>query len=175
MKLLLRLVFIAAFCLATVGAAGFPSPREALALPLLVGGLALVALCGVLMRRRRAAEDASGREGASKAQLAAGLADVLARMRRVEAEAGELGGPALADRLDEILGGPCAELGNRNEDYARLLGIADYTRIWDGFATGERLLARAWSMSADGFPHEGRLEIPKARAYFERAVAEAAV
>lgn len=171
--LLLRLAFLAGFCLATVGAAGFAQEREPQAVPFLAAGLAIVAATGVAQRLRRGrAERAAGGGGVSRAGLAADLAEVLAAARRIEAEAAHLAPADLAARLDE-LSVRCAVIGNRNEEYQRLLGLRDYTAIWDGFATGERLLARAWSMSTDGYPNEARAELPRARAQFERAAAAA--
>ncbi len=172
LSLLLRLLFLAGVGLATVGAAGFASPREPEALPFLATGLALVAVTGFLQRRARRAAGAAAGGGLSRAQLAAAVGELLAGTRRLEADAGQLDAAGLAARL-EHLAGLCVEIGARNEDYQRLLGLRDYARIWDGFATGERLLSRAWSMSTDGFPEPARLEVPRARAHFEKSLAAA--
>lgn len=170
MRILLRIVFLLGFCAATVGAAGFATPREPEALPLLVGGLLLVAGCGFAGRRLRRADESVGSGAAGRAELAAALQGVVAAVQAVRDDAPRLGDAELAARLDAILV-PCAALGNRNEEFMRSLGLAEYTRVWDGFATGERLLARAWSMAADGFAEASRAEIPKACAHFERAAA----
>lgn len=172
MALFLRILFIAGFCLATVGAAGFTSPREPEALPFLIAGLVVVAFTGLMQKRVRRQADAAGGSGLSRAQLAAAVAEVLEGTRRLEAEAGRLENAALGARL-ESLAGRCAEIGSVNEDYIRLLGLKEYTLIWDGFASGERLLNRAWSMSMDGFPADARLELPRARAHFEKSAAAA--
>lgn len=172
MAAFLRLLFIAGFCLATVGAAGFASPREPEALPFLIVGLVVVAITGLMQRRMRRQADAAGADGLSRAQLAAAVTEVLEGTRRLEAEAARLDHAELGARIEQ-LAGRCAEIGSVNEDYIRLLGLREYTLIWDGFATGERLLNRAWSMSTDGFPADARLELPRARAHFERSAAAA--
>jgi len=172
MAALLRLLFIAGFCLATVGAAGFTSPREPQALPFLIAGLVVVAFSGLVQKRMRRHADAAGVDGLTRAQLAAAVTEVLEGTRRLEAEAAQLENAELGARIEQ-LAGRCAEIGAVNEDYIRLLGLREYTRIWDGFATGERLLSRAWSMSTDGFPEPARLELPRARAHFERSAAAA--
>lgn len=173
MKILLRIVFVAGFCLATIGAAGFAHEREPAAAPLLAAGLGLVLLTAITTRLRRDHGGAGPGGGRNRSQLAERLAAITHEARAIEAAGPGLQAPALVERLDALLSGPCAEVGADNEEWARLLGLAEYTRIWDGFATGERLLARAWSMSADGHAGEARDLLPRIRAQFERAAAAA--
>ena len=54
---------------------------------------------------------------------------------------------------------------------AALLGFSKYAGIWDGVASAERLLSRAWSMATDGHLQEAIEELPRARAQIERACA----
>ena len=170
MHLLLRAVFVLAFCVATIGAAGFTKTPERLAWPLYGGGLAVTLATGFLLRRRARA---AAREAAAGDLSLAGLQDSVRRirddLRRLEAEQGGLAQDVLVARMDAILMA-CRAVGTRNEDYLRALGTQVYVSVWDGFSTAERLIARAWSMSVDGFPHEGVLEIPKARAHLDRAL-----
>ena len=173
MNLLLRIVFIVAFCVATIGAAGFAEPVEPLAVPLFGAGLAVTLAAGWMLRRhaRAAAAEAAAGEH-SLAALGAAVARIRDDAKRIAGDAASLDSDALAARLDALII-ECRMLGNRNEDFLRALGTQSYVRVWDGFATGERLLARAWSMAADGYAEEARLEIPKACAHLERASAGA--
>ena len=173
MNLLLRIVFILAFCAATIGAAGFADSPERLAWPLLIGGLAITLATGWRLRGRARARAASAASGdLSLIALGAAVSRIHAATQSVELRAAALDAPALAEQLDEVIVA-CRLLGNRNEDFLNALGTEKYVRVWDGFAVGERLLARAWSMAADGYATEARAELPKARAHLERAVAGA--
>lgn len=173
MTFLLRIVFVLAFCVATVGAMGFAKEVEPAAWPLFGAGLLTTLAAGWLLRKRAHAEAASAASGElSLASLGAAVGQIRAAAAALESEAAALDSAALAARLDEVIL-QCRMLGNRNEDFLRALGTEHYVRVWDGFATGERLLARAWSMAADGYDREARAEIPKARAHLERAVAGA--
>lgn len=173
MILLLRIVFVASFCVATIGATGFAEEPERLAWPLLGGGLGVTVLSGWLLRRHARAAAASAAVGElSLAALGAEVARILRAADAVAAESGALESEALAQRLDAVIT-ECRMLGNRNEDFLRALGTQAYVRVWDGFASGERLLARAWSMAADGYVEQARMEIPKACAHLQRAAAGA--
>jgi hypothetical protein len=172
MGLLLRLSFLIGFCLATLGAAGFASPREPEAVVFLAVGLALVATVGIMQRSRRLHTEAVVSGGITRAGLATELDALLNSAQELSGAADRLEGQVLVARL-EALAVSWSAIGVRNEEYQRLLGLKDYVRVWDGFATGERLLARAWSMAADGYVEEARLELPKACAHLERAAAGA--
>ncbi len=163
----LRLLFVVAFCVMTVGAAGFAKDVEPLAWPLYGGGLVLTLVTGVALKRRTQRETAAAAAGSASlevlvAEVRAIHADVLAIQQSPLQDA------ALLARLEAVLA-RCALLGQRNEEFLRTLGFEAYVRVWDGFATGERLIARAWSMTADGFAAEGRAELPRAQAALARA------
>ncbi|MBC8328616.1 MAG: hypothetical protein H8E31_07705, partial [Planctomycetes bacterium] len=116
----------------------------------------------------------SGRGGAlDRAGLAAALHDLALQLDALEADQGTLEPGALCRRIDALLLGPYFELGGRNEEYARVLGPGLYSRIWEGFAVSERLLARAWSMATDGHLEEALLELPRARQQLALAVQRA--
>ena len=169
--LILRIVFITAFCVATVGAAGFAQEVERLAWPLFGGGLAVTVAAGLALRSRtRAAIHEAGAAGLDQEGLLAAVEQIEREVVRLEQDMADLDARAFAERVDDVLKDRCHPLGLLNEDYLRVLGAAAYTRVWDGFANGERLLARAWSMAADGFLDEARAEVPKALAHFRRAV-----
>lgn len=159
---LARVVLVLGFCAATVGAAGFAEPVEGLAWPLFLLGLAAVLGGGLVLRsetRRRVELDQGG--ALSQAGLAAALHDLTGRLGALDEEKQGLAPEELCQRIDALLAGPYFELGARNEDYFRALGPGAYTRIWEGFAISERLLARAWSMAADGHPAQALEELPR--------------
>lgn len=173
MNLLLRIVFILAFCAATIGAAGFAEEIEPQAWPLFLGGLTVTLISGWMLRTRaRAAAAAAAAGELSLTALGAAVGSIHQAALAVASAAAQLEATALAERLDEVIV-QCRILGNRNEDFLRALGTEKYVRVWDGFASGERLLARAWSMAADGYAEEARGELPKALAHLERAAAGA--
>ncbi len=170
--LLLRALFIAAFCVATVGAAGFAETREPEALPLFLGGGAGILLFGLLLRVRARALIAAASAGElSESGLRGAVARIADSARALDAEKESSSASELVRRLDALLA-DCAALGNRNEDYMRALGMAAYTRVWDGFSTAERLLARSRSMAADGHLQGARLELTRARDFLADALGE---
>jgi hypothetical protein len=170
MKILANLLFIGGFCLATVGGAGFSDPIEQHAMMMFVAGLVMCLVGGIVIRRMTHAEaHEKAAEGLSEPALAAAIADLHRRTRQLAEDADGLDAKALCARIDELLQGPFFDIGSRNEDYMRVLGNAVYTRYWDGFAVGERLIARAWSMAADGALEEARAELPGVVANLQRA------
>lgn len=170
-----RLLLVLGVCLGAIGAAGFGDEVEAEAWPLYVLGIVACLAGGLLLRRdlrRRATE--GGAEGVSRAALAEALAG-LAREVTDLAEAREaLDREVFCERIDALLAGPCFEIGSRSEDYARLLGPTDYAETWEGFATCERLLSRAWSIATDDHLEEARAELPRAREAIRTAAERAA-
>jgi len=173
MSMLLRLVFILSFCVATIGATGFAEEIEAMAWPLFGGGLLVTLASGWMLRQQSRSEAASAAAGELSLTALGSAVDAIRQAAiAVETESSTLDSAALAERLDEVIV-QCRILGNRNEDFMRALGTEKYVRVWDGFATGERLLARAWSMAADGYVEEARGELPKALAHLARATAGA--
>lgn len=172
MQVLLRLAFLIGFCLATLGAAGFASPREPEAAWFLAIGLVLVMTIGVVQRAQRRRSESVAAGGLTRSGLAQDLDALLTAARTLSSGAAGLTDTDLVARLEGIAVS-CSAIGTKNEEYQRLLGLKTYVRVWDGFATGERLLARAWSMAADGYVADARLELPKACAHLERAAAGA--
>lgn len=171
MKYLAQLLFIVGFCLATIGGAGFSDSIESYALLLFGVGLALCLVGGLLLRR---AVHASAHEmvadGLSEEGLARSIDKIIADVRVLVGDANILDAKQLVVRIDALLQGPYFDIGSRNEDYMRVLGNAVYTQYWDGFAVSERLLARSWSMAADGALEEARAELPGVLKNIERAV-----
>lgn len=171
MKLIANLLFIGGFCLATIGGAGFADPLEDMALVLFVVGM-VVCLVGGLMLRKISHAEAHERAsaGLSEEGMLAGMQELAVGVDALCADAADLDGKGLCMRADALLQGGYFDLGSHNEDYMRVLGNATYTRYWDGFAVSERLLARAWSMAADGALEEARAELPGVRSNLARAL-----
>ena len=75
--LVLRVVLIVSFCVATLGAAGFAEQPEPLAMPLLLGGGVVMIAVGLVMRRRAHADaEAEHGDALSFEGLAAEVATV---------------------------------------------------------------------------------------------------
>ncbi len=147
--------------------------REPGASSLFVIGLLLLGAGGFLARQQRlqAGVSVSGRAAGELSDLRSRLEQAREALEALELEAHPLEAGPLRERLDEIQKGPFLEISDASEDWMLRLGFAAYARIWDGFASAERLTARAWSMATDGFPGEAFRELPRARAALERSLA----
>ena len=176
MKLLANLVLVLGFCVGTVGAAGFAEPRESLALPLLAVGLAGVFAGGFLTRwaRRAAVEDAAPGAGGRLGLFRDLLEKIRVGVEGLDREKESLPADDFRERIDRLLREEYFDLTSRNDELASLVGFAGYARVWEGVATAERLLARAWSMATDGYLAEARGEIPLAHEHLERSAKELA-
>jgi len=171
MKLIATILFIAGFCIATIGGGGFAEELEDYALVLFIGGLSICLIGGLILRRIAHEEiHVQAADGISEEGLIEGIKKLHEGVDRLCNDAASLDGKALCTRADELLQGTYFDLGSRNEDYIRVLGNATYTRYWDGFAVSERLLARCWSMAADGALEEARAELPGVRSHLQRAL-----
>lgn len=171
--LLLRLILIVGFCAATLGAAGFADPVEPAAPWML--GLGMVAVLGagfVLRRRMHEAAHAAESGGFNLPSLISQIDAVARRTETLASEAEDLDREALCGSVNELLHGPCFEIGSANETWMRALGNRDYVAVWDGFAVGERLLARVWSLGTDGYVEEARKELRSAARHLRRSVDE---
>lgn len=172
MMLILRIVLIFGFCLATLGAAGFADPVEAAAPWMLGIGMGSLAVSGFMLRRLT--HEAAHAEQGSSLSLEGLIAEVSALSKRLDtlaADGIDLDRAAICERVNELLHGPFFEIGSRNEAYIRALGNADYVSVWDGFAIAERRLARSWSLATDGHLEEARAELPAAARHLRRASA----
>ena len=147
--------------------------REPGAASLFAAGLLLLAAGGFLARQQRLQPgvSVSGRAAGELSDLRSRLQQAREALQALEEEAAALPAGLLRERLDEIQKGPFLEISDASEDWMLRLGFAAYARIWDGFASAERLTARAWSMATDGFPGEAFRELPRARAALERSLA----
>ena len=188
-----RALIILGFCAAAIGAAGLrmpPSPGEILSLiesnptflatlvPIspavsifICGTLALVT-GGILLKLAKKSTAAAGKEGdGTVKEFAALLEGIRGEVQALDDSRAGLTDEELTRRIDELLKNQYLDLTLRNEELAGLLGFSKYAGIWDGVASAERLLSRAWSMATDGHLEEAIEELPRARAQIERACA----
>ncbi len=186
MKLLPNLLLVLGVCAGALGASGFHTPyaadaesgaiaREEWALPLFGLGLVLLGAGGFLLRAERRALTATGGGAHTESRV---YRDEIEAIRAMVAELDErkdeLSSEELRARVDKLLAEEYFDLTRKSDQLIALVGFSEYARVWEGVATAERLLARCWSMCADGYPDEGKAELPLARASLDRAV-EAAI
>ncbi len=176
MKALSQLLIVLGFCVAAIGAAGFDRTPEPEAWPLFGGGLVALAAGAFLAKQTAKAED-----GAAAAQSSGRGLEIQSKIEvirdmvvKLDDEKEGLSPNTLCERIDSLLRNEYFDLASNNEDIAKELGFNDYARVWDGIAVGERLLARVWSISTDGFHEEALKSLPDARRNLERAASAAA-
>ena len=171
MRLFAKFLLVLGTCLAAVGAAGFTENPENEAWVFFLGGL-ILCFAGTRFQRISIQEEAgpAHHSAAVMGGLRGRLRAALKATIFLDETCDEIGEEEFCSRLDELLRGEFFEMGGRVEEYQRLLGFADYSRVWEGVAIGERLLSRAWSMATDGHLEEAFMEIPLARAALSRAL-----
>jgi len=179
----LRIIAVAAFCAATLGAAGLhdvaalvdwelgtPLPHAFWPLVLVVAGVAaLIAtrVAGARLSRRAAGSGSS--HGARRAEFEALLTRLAAVVAALEEDAGGLQRRELVARIGAVESGELFDLVSRHEELATLVGFSQYARVWDGVATAERSIARAWSLATDGHVDAARELVPVASALLEQS------
>ena len=170
--LVANLFLVIGFCLGTVGAAGFGPETQDLAWPFLIAGSGLMVV-GAFLRRRalKGLVDTQSVGQGSMEKLQAGLTSVQNQMQALCLEMDSMQEVDFRSRLDSVLEETVFDLTKDSEDYLSEFGFAQYARVWDGIAVGERLLARAWSMATDGHIAEAREEVRLSLAEFSRASA----
>jgi len=169
-NLVSRIAMTAGFCAGTVGATGFGETVEPLAWPLFVGGLGVVAFVGIAEKLASRSRAGDGEELHGEKQRFLEMITAI-RDRVVEIDDGRatLSPEEVRQGIDHLLTNEYFDLTSRNEELIALLGFQDYARVWEGVATAERLLSRAWSMATDGHPEQGFESLPRARTQIEAA------
>ncbi|MCP4861935.1 MAG: hypothetical protein GY902_11920, partial [Planctomycetes bacterium] len=115
MKYIAQLLFIGGFCVATIGGAGFSDPLEPNALIMFIGGLVLVLIGGIMLRRAAHAEaHEKVSDGLSEEGLANSIKRIADDVRSLVSDASSLDGKQLCTRIDAILQGPFFDVGSRN-------------------------------------------------------------
>ncbi len=171
MRIFGNILLVLGTCFAAVGAAGFADTVESGAWPFFLGGLALC-LAGAKFSRL-AGKDAAGLAHHPTAVVGSfrkRLRAIVESVAFLDQTRDEIGSEEFCSRVDDLLRGTFFEMGLRVDEYQRLLGFADYSRVWEGIAIGERLLARSWSMATDGHFAEALEEITLAKEALDRAL-----
>jgi len=210
MKFLSSLLMVIGFCVGTLGAAGFQTPRlidaaestdgrvdsaesapaserapaveesreaggfETLAWPLFLSGIGAMLVGWILkfiLATRTRDEVAHGAGDLTGTQAI--LLGILSLRDQVSGIASGTDPGDTQEQVGALLSGDFFDFTARHEEFATALGFTDYARIWDGVARSERILARSWSMLADGHEEEGLAELPLALASLEEAAREA--
>lgn len=170
MNIIASCIIVLAFCAGTVGAAGLDPNRETPEAWVFLG----VGLLGIVMgrgllslrnRRGKAEEHQHSRKEVFMDQVLH-IRDLVAVIDR---EKEGLPGEEFCQRIDSLLRNEYFDLTSRHEEFQELVGFKSYVKVWEGLATAERLLARAWSMATDSHLVEAREEIPRARAHLDQA------
>ena len=186
-----RALIILGFCAAAIGAAGLrmpPSPGEILsrieadptflatlvpissAVTIFICGTVALVTGGILLKVVKRSTAAAGKGGNGTVNdFATLLEEICGEIQSLDDSRTGLANEELTRRIDELLKNQYLDLTLRNEELAGLLGFSKYAGVWDGVASAERLLSRAWSMATDGYLEEALQEIPRARTHIERA------
>jgi len=178
MTIPIRILIITGFCAASLGAAGLGKPAGEDSVPtstavsiLCCGALALV-IGGILLKlAKKTAGRNEDEEAAATSLFPSLLGEILVKIQAMDDSRAGLSAEDLTQEIDALLKEQYFDLTARHEEFAALLGFSKYAGIWDGVASAERLLSRAWSMATDGHLEEAIEELPRARAQIERACA----
>jgi hypothetical protein len=166
-----RVLITAGFCTGTVGAIGFTEETPALAWILFGLGLGVVVVFGLLGKLTGGAEVAEHESHGQKQQFREMIGVIRDRVAEIDEQKDTLDEEEVRRRIDHLLANEYFDLTSRHEDLIALIGFQGYAKVWEGVATAERLLARAWSMATDGWADEGWRELPRAHAELDRAAA----
>ncbi len=183
MHALANILFTIGVCIAAVGAAGFHDPgetgrveeglrtTESLAWPLFAGGMMVIVAGSFVQKKARAVPVAAGAD--HKTVTLDAMAEILTKIRvrvvELDEKKGEITQETLCAELDDLLNGDFFDLVDAREDFLTHVGFTDFARVWESVATGERQLARVWSIATDGFLSEALLNLPPARKNLESA------
>lgn len=170
MEIVAKLIVVIAFCTGTVGAAGMKAPPEGAA-PWLLGlgviGIIAGGIWGRLLTRKSVGE--VGDHDESRETLRRQIEVIRDIVVDLDERKAELTSDELTERIDQLMKNEYFDLTSRHEELMKLLGFAEYARVWEGVATAERLLARVWSIATDGHLEEALEDLPNARRQLERA------
>jgi hypothetical protein len=164
-----RLVTIAGIVVAVCAAAQLPVAGEQYpaSTPIALAGLAVAAV-GLVAWRRAARSEARELRGDPHARNPFELArQVRQPVSRLAADASELDGLQLRQRVDGILDQYVLPFVAARQAVLQQLGMQRGAEWVMGFALGERLLNRTWTAAADGNLDEARRALRQAAAVFE--------
>ncbi len=187
MKIIANIFLTIGVCFASVGAAGFHNPAdtgriekksegnpdtEPKAWPLFGCGMFIIAVGGFLTRSAKSvtvnSQDAQ-HEHPTATAVTETLNHICISVNSIDDARERLSRSELCHEIDTLLSGYFFDLVDLREDFLQMVGFSDYVKVWDGVATGERLLARVWSIATDGYHEEALKDLPVAREHIQRA------
>lgn len=134
-------------------------------------GLALLA-AGALLMRRVGGASAPAR-AAAHGDLLAALAALPERVDQLAAEAASLDLVELRRRIDRVNEDAIQPIAESSPELLPVLGATRFADLFGVFASGERLLARAWSAAADEHREEALSAVALAAERIREAAAAA--
>ena len=137
----------------------------------MIAGMALLRL-----GRKGEAAEAGEKHTQDMETLKRCLGSLLQKVRGFESDTSDESQLTVHTRIDAELMEDIHDFVEARESMIPHLGMQSYANIMSPFASGERLLNRAWSASADGYVDEvrdcvtgARVELEKAQELLERA------
>ncbi len=135
----------------------------------LCAGLMIAGMIVLRLARSQEAGAAGQKHEENIRVLERSLESLVAKVAELESSRDDEDQLVMHDRIDAELLDDLNDFVEARESMIPRLGMQNYADIMSPFATGERLLNRAWSASADGYVDEVRKCITQARQELEQA------
>ena len=132
-------------------------------------GCMLVGMILLQIARSNEAKEGGEKQELDINVLKQSLGSLITKVRGLESATSDEEQLQMHSRIDNELMDDINSFVEARESMIPRLGMQTYANVMSPFATGERLLNRAWSASADGYVDESRSCIQKAREELERA------
>ena len=132
-------------------------------------GIMIAGMITLGMSRVSEAAQAGEKHDQDMDTLETSIASLVDKVRNFQNAPGDEDQLTIYTRIDDELMEDLHNFVEARESMIPRLGMQTYANIMSPFATGERLLNRAWSASADGYVDEVRDCVAGARAELERA------
>ena len=136
----------------------------------------IVGMVNLGLGRKDEADQAGEKHTQDMETLKRSLRTLLGKVRGFESDTSDESQLKMYTRIDAELMEDIHDFVEARESMIPRLGMQNYANIMSPFASGERLLNRAWSASADGYVDEvrdcvtgARVELEKAQELLERA------
>ncbi len=159
--------------LSTVAACLFAARLPVMTAPLAASVL-VMAVAVVLMRRgyrARLAREMAGGHGRGIFDFTASARGVLQTLERLESDQ-HSGCEQIHQALDKLVDGALFDFAEAREGLLALHGFGGFAKVVGEFSRGERAVNRGWSAAVDGYPHEARASVTRAREIFAGLVDE---
>jgi hypothetical protein len=153
--------------LSTVAACLFAARIPVMTAPLVVS-VAAMAAAVVMMRRgykAKLAREVTSESGRSVFDFSASIKDLLNTLESLESDQ-QAGCEDFHRELDKLVDGALFDFAEARESLLALHGFGKFARVVGEFSRGERAVNRAWSAAVDGYPHEARASVTRAREIF---------